>query len=119
MILELVQIVKDNILPLNFICHLLIFAGGFYVALHSRLLPNWALTSLWYIGLCSFINCLSIIFEWVCGTDFMLSYNNIGTATETMLNICLSLTVFSCFSHTLLKDFKGMRDRKKVSADKF
>jgi hypothetical protein len=115
MILELLQLIKDNILPLNFICHLLIFAGGLYVAVHSRLLPNWMLTSLWYIGLGSCINGIAIIFQWTCGPDFMLSYNNIGTATETILNICLAATVFSCFSNTLLKDFKGMKQRKKVS----
>lgn len=115
MILEFFQLVKDNILPLNFICHVLIFLGGLYVALHSRLIPNWALTSLWYLGLCSFINGLAIILQWTNGPEFFLSYSNIGTATETLVNIILALTVFSCFSNTLLKDFKGMKDRKKVS----
>lgn len=115
MILEILQLVKDNILPLNFVCHLTIFLGGLYVALHSRCLPSWVVTALWYIGLCSSINCLTIILEWTNGPDCVLAYTNIGTSTETLLNVTLALTVFSCFSNTLLKDFKGMKDRKKVS----
>lgn len=113
MILDTMQIIESNMLPLNFVSHAIIFLGGFYIALHSRLLPTWIVTSLWYIGLFSLIICGTIVAQWHFGPDFILSYHNVGTITETMFNMAMAVTVAVCFSDTVLKDFKGMKSRKK------
>lgn len=114
MILDTIQMIEGHMLPLNFLCHVLIFIGGFYVALHSRVLPTWGVTCLWYIGLCSFLNCITIFAQLAYGAGFFLSYANIGSITETILNISVAATVLIYFSNTISRDFQGMKKRKKV-----
>lgn len=113
MILETIDIVRNNMMPLNFLCHVMIFLGGFYVALHSRFLPTWTITCLWYIGLCSLLNCMTIFAQLFYGADFFLSYDNVGMITETLLNISVASTVAIYFSDTVIKDFLGMKRRTR------
>lgn len=114
MILDTIQLIENHMLLVNLTCHILIFLGGFYVALHSRVLPTWGVTCLWYIGLCSLLNCLTIFAQLVYGPGFFLSYANIGSITETILNISVAATVLIYFNNTISRDFRGMKKRKKA-----
>lgn len=77
-------------LPINFFAHLLIFIGSFYVVMHNRRLPKWHITPLWYVGLSALASNLAITLQWIFGTEFPLSYTNVGLITETCLNISLA-----------------------------
>ncbi len=103
--------------PVNFICHLIIFVGGFYVAIHSRILPKWAITGLWYIGISSLLIALTILAEWIEGPLFLFSYATIGPAADFLLHLNLAIMVSMMFVHTVYKDFKGMRNRHKECSE--
>jgi len=108
---SLIEYLNDGILFINFICHLTIFIGGFYVALHSRVMPTWAITGLWYIGISSFLALLTIMFEWFNGPAFDFSYTSLGRVTDTFLHLNIAIMVFMMFFHTMYKDFKNMKNR--------
>jgi hypothetical protein len=112
MILDFLFFVEEAILPINFISHITLFFGGFYIALHSRILPRWVVTCLWYIGLAGALNATTILLDWIYGPTFELAYSQIGMLTESILNFVLAVTVGLLFVHTLYKDFKGMKQRQ-------
>lgn len=110
---------QEMSLSLNFVCHVIIFLGGFYVAIHSRLLPKWLVTCIWYIGISSWLAATSILLGWMIGEDFPLSYSKIGLFTELLLNINLAITVLILFSQTLINDISGAKRRRdKIEATK-
>lgn len=111
MILEVLSFLENVVLPVNFVCHVLLFLGGLYVAVHSRILPNWVITCLWYIGIAAALNSFTIILEWIYGPSFPMAYTQLGTLTETLLNLNLAFTVGLLFVHTLLKDIKSIKSR--------
>jgi hypothetical protein len=82
--------IDSMLLFLNLLCHLSVFCGAFYVVLHNKSLPLWHVTPLWYVGLSCFANALSILMQYAFGTEFPLSYTNVGLMTETSLNVSLS-----------------------------
>lgn len=84
-------VVIDNFaLHINFVAHLLIFIGSFYVVMYNRRLPQWHVTPLWYVGLSALASNLAIALQWIFGTEFPLSYANIGLISETSLNVSLA-----------------------------
>lgn len=112
MIANFIGYINDTILLINFLCHSTIFLGGFYVALHSRVLPTWAITGIWYIGVSSFLALLPIVFEWLNGPGFEFSYTMLGRVTDTFLHINVAIMVILLFLNTIYKDFKGMKHRQ-------
>lgn len=99
--------------PMNFICHLLVFIGAFYIALHNRNLPQWLITPLWYLGLMHFFTGLTAIIQWTIGPEHPLSYWNMGLFGEVMCNVALSSIVLIMFFVTVREDFIGIKNRRK------
>lgn len=107
----MIHAIDDTLLFLNFICHMVIFIGSFYIALHNRNLPKWHVTPLWYVGLSSFACAITILCQWGMGPNFPLSYHNIGTLTEVFSNISLSAIAVIFLTLTVRKDIKGSYNR--------
>jgi len=87
---------------INFICHIVTFCGGFYIAMYSRTLPRWLVTSLWYIGLSAFLTAITIASQWMFGEDFPMAYIKMNFFTEVILNINLAITVILLLYNTFL-----------------
>jgi hypothetical protein len=115
MITQMIGVMDNVVLPLNFFCNFIIFLGGFYVVLHSRNLPHWITTCLWYIGLCSLFTSITIGIDWIWGPEFPMSYTNIGLLGETASLIALTITVFLLFSKTIMIDYRNKKNRKQSS----
>lgn len=113
----IIEYLNNGMILVNFICHLVIFLGGFYIALHSRIMPTWAVTSLWYIGVSSFLALLTIIFDWIKGPEFEFSYTMLGRVAETLLHVNMAIMVGMLFFHTIYKDYKGMKRRRTDHID--
>lgn len=111
MITQLLDFLAEIALSINFLCHILIFLGTFYVALHNRRIPRWHVTVLWYCGLSSAFTALTIVLEWVYGRTFPLSYFNVGIIGETFLHGFLAFMAMSVWVHTAWIDFKSMKKR--------
>ncbi len=101
--------------PLTFICNFMIFLGGFYVAIHSRIMPTWTVTCIWYLGLSGLLTSITILLDWVMGSDFPLSYTQIGIVPDMIQYIILSFSVWLLFANTVWSDIKGRRDRNKIN----
>lgn len=99
-------------LPINFMCHMSIFIGGLYIAIHSRCIPTWLRTCLWYIGCSSFLIATTIIIEWSLGDQCELSYSNIGFFGEILFNIWIAITTFVFFLTTIHTDIKHSKIRR-------
>lgn len=112
MIMSIINTIDYYANIINFICYLIIFLGGFYVAIHARVLPRWATTCIWYIGLSSFFVGSTIIVEWVFGQDHEFSYFMMGHAGEIVMNISITVMVFFLFFHTVYQDIKYKKKRK-------
>lgn len=100
---------------LNFICHFTVFFGGLYIAVHSRCIPNWLRTCLWYIGCSSFLVGTTIALGWIFGPSFDLSYDKLGIYGETIFNIMITLTTATFFLKTLAADVKFSKSRRQQS----
>lgn len=96
---------------LTFLSCIMVFIGGGYVALHSRTIPRWAATGLWYIGLAAFLNAITIAIGWIFGQTHPLSHFQIGIATETLFNLTIASMVGLMFFNTIWKDFQGAKTR--------
>lgn len=114
---ELADHIQTVILTINFSALLIVFIGGLYIAVHARNIPIWFRTSLWYIGATSFLICASIICEWTIGNSFFLSYSNFGLFGETLLNVNLAIASGLMLMHTLAKDIRCMKMRKKSNKE--
>jgi hypothetical protein len=115
MITEVIQFLNTyNLqLPINFLAHLIIFIGAFYVALHNRSLKSWHITPLWYVGLASLLNAIAILIHYIIGPEFPLSYWNISLLSETISNVSLACIALIMFIGTLRKDIIGSRKRQQ------
>lgn len=100
-------------LAINFIAHVIIFIGTFYVALQNRNLPQWHVTPLWYAGLCSLFVAISIVIQWAVGPEHPLSYWNAGIMGETLLNIAVAAIALIMFIRTVHFDIKFRSKRNK------
>lgn len=85
--------------------NILVFLGAGYIALHSRVMPKWAVTCLWYLGLACLLNLITFFVEWGVGQSHPLSHFQIGVVTETLVHLILSLTVCLLFLNTVWKDY--------------
>lgn len=104
-------------LPLNLVFLLITFVGGLYVAIHSRDIPIWVRTPLWYLGATSFLTALTIVFEFVMGPDFMLSYSSIGLIGEMLINLNIAIASLLMLAHTVFKDLRCMKQRRSRRSD--
>jgi hypothetical protein len=114
MITALIELMDPLAMLINFICHLIIFLGGFYVALHSRVLPNWLVTCVWYIGLASLLIDITYLIEWTIGPESPLSFSHIGKISDAISHMIIAFTVWLVFVNTLLKDIKAKAKRKNT-----
>lgn len=99
-------------LSVTFISNILIFLGGFYVAIHSRTLPIWAVTCIWYLGLSSLLISLTVCMGWIFGDYFPLSYANLQIVCDLIQRVILATTVVLLFTNTVYTDFKYRKNRK-------
>lgn len=117
MITQVMGMMDSVLMPLNFICNFIVFLGGFYVALHSRTMPIWATTCLWYIGLASLFTAITIGADWIWGPEFPMSYTNIGLLGEMLTLFTLTATVLILFSKTVFSDFLYRKKRKVIETN--
>lgn len=116
MLKEVILIVDNVSSGISVVSNLVTFVGGFYIALHSRMIPKWMTTCLWYIGLASLLNAITHIVEWVWDSMHPLSHFQIGSFTEVLMTLSLGITIGMLFFHTIWKDFIGARKRQAVEA---
>ena len=116
--LQITQLLGAISLPLSFLIHSIIFVGGLYVAIHSRLIPNWLSTCLWYVGLSSLFLSITIGIEFTFGSDFPLSYTNLGQIAELLDNVIIAFTIALLFGNTLYNDIKNKKNRTANKIDK-
>lgn len=112
MVEQLVSSLDPFALIVNFLCHITIFFGGLYIAIHSRKIPTWLRTCLWYIGCSSFLIAIMIILGWTIKPEFELSYHRIGFFGEIIFNIFIAITTVIFFINTLAIDIKNSSKRK-------
>ena len=112
-----IELISHN---LTFVSCVMIFLGGGYIALHSREVPKWAATGLWYIGLAALLNAITILIDWTLGQMHPMSHFQIGVATETLLSMSIAGMVALLFFNTVWKDYLGskVRQNNKVPAVK-
>lgn len=114
MITEIIPYIRDYTNIINFICYVTVFIGGFYVAMHSRIMPRWASTCVWYLGLSSFFVAVTILVEWLFGQMHPLSHFMMGDFGEMIMNLNLCIIVVFLFFHTIYRDIKSKKERKNV-----
>lgn len=114
MLTDLLIHLYDISIYVNLVCYITIFLGGFYVALHSRTMPRWLTTSLWYTGTFCFFTALTIVLEFMYGQLFELSYFQVGLFGEMAIKVSLASIIVVLFLETIYKDFKGAQKRKAL-----
>jgi len=97
---------------MNFICCITIFIGGLYIAIHSRKIPIWLRTCLWYAGCSDFFTATTILLGWIFGPQFELSYNNVGIIGEILFNFWIAFTTIVFFFKTIRSDIKYSKLRR-------
>lgn len=93
--------------------NIIVFLGSGYVALHSRVMPKWAVTILWYIGLAALLNFITHAIEWVDEPDNPLSNFNLGVATDTLMHLAIAVMVCLLFFNTVWKDYINSKMRMR------
>lgn len=101
---------------INFVAHFFIFIGTFYVALQNRKLPQWHVTPLWYMGIFAFLTCVSIVCQWSMGSEFPLSYYNIGQLCKTLVSVSIGVVALIMLTTTVKKDIKESKKRRHLEA---
>lgn len=114
MFIDFLTHLYDISIYVNLVCYLIIFLGGFYVALHSRDIPRWLVTALWYTGVFSFFTASTIILEFIYGQLFELSYFQVGLFGEIAMKVSLASIVIVLFLETVYKDYRGAKKRKTL-----
>lgn len=100
-------------LPLIFFTTAVIFLSSFYVAIHSRKIPNLFLTPIWYIGLSSFFINFTIVCQWAFEADFPLSYFNVAPLGKLLFYLSIVFIAVTLLLDTIRDDIKGSKNRKK------
>lgn len=114
---QLANLVGVISLPLSFIIHIIIFIGGLYVAIHSRIIPDWLSTCLWYVGLGSLFVSITIGLEYTIGSSFPMSYTNLGQVAELLDSAIIAFTISLMFGNTLYNDLKNKKNRHNTNKD--
>jgi len=112
MIDQVVSFLTPYSIIINFVCCTTIFIGGLYIAIHSRKIPNWLRTCLWYIGCSSFFTAVTILLGWTLGPQFELSYDKIGIIGEILFNCLITITTITFFFKTIKSDIKYSKLRQ-------
>jgi hypothetical protein len=102
-------------MSINFIAHMVIFIGTFYVALQNRNLRQWHITPLWYVGLAAISTCITILVQWAIGPEHPLSYWNLGRLTETALNIAVASVAAIMLIGTVRADLRNAKKRRNAN----
>lgn len=97
----------ENIVVVDFVLSLVIFLGALYVLLRNEKLPKWHVTPLWYLGTTSLLSALSIVFEWMLGKDFPLSYYNVGVYLDIATKAFLAWIAITFFTVTFFRRIKA------------
>lgn len=116
---------RDAIAAIDMVSHSIdfascvtIFLGGGYIALHSRVMPKWVVTCLWYIGLAALFNSITIAVDWTIGEGHPFSHSQIGDVSGSLMNLVLAITVGLLFFHTVWQDYLGSKRRMKEQQDR-
>jgi hypothetical protein len=113
MITEMINFFNVHQPIVNFISHMLIFMGTFYVAIHNRNLPPWHITPLWYVGVFSLLTAFTIVCQWAIGPEFPLSYWNLGQLAESLVDLALASIATIMLIGTIRQDIRESKKRKK------
>lgn len=102
--------------PVNFISHLVIFLGAFYILLHNRNMPKWHVTPLWWAGCASFFTFITIVLGLYFGDEFVFSYHRMGYVGEVAFNTCVASIAAVFLIKTVKADIRGRqyRDQHKM-----
>jgi hypothetical protein len=105
MIQEIINTLDNSTVlhPILAISHLSIFVGAFYVAMFNKRLPLWHTTPLWYAGMGSMFCFITIMLQYAFGSEFPLSYDNVGILGEVFLNMTLAFIALTFFTITVIK----------------
>jgi hypothetical protein len=112
MINQLVAFFNSWSLLISFVTHSTIFFSMLYIAVHNRLLPNWLITPLWWLGSFSGFVAATVIVQWSIGPEHPLSYWTLGTVGATLVQVALALIGFILFFKTIHTDLCNRKDRK-------
>lgn len=99
--------------PVNFISHLLIFLGAFYILLHNRNMPKWHVTPLWWAGCASLFTFITIVFGLYFGDEFVFSYSRMGYVGEVAFNTCVAFIAMVFLIKTVKADIANRKYRKE------
>lgn len=113
MITSLIGFINSWTLLINFLCHLTVFVGLLYVAVHNRDLETWVITPLWYLGLTSGFVCITIITQWTIGPEHPMSYWTFGMVGEIGAHVILAAICAVLFLKTLKADIANRKHRQK------
>lgn len=113
MISEIILAINSFNMPVNFVTHLIIFVGTFYVVLHNHNLRQWHITPLWYLGLIHLFTAITVIIQWTLGPENPLSYWNMGLFGEALCNVALSAIVIIMFFFTVRQEWRESKKLKK------
>jgi hypothetical protein len=105
--LDIIWLLNKVGLPINFISHLIIFVGTFYVAMKNKNLPQWHITPLWYLGLFNLFISISIVIYWVMEPGHPLGYWQAGLIGETLSTLTLAFIAFVMFSATFIRNHRN------------
>ena len=108
---DVVSLLTHYSYPVNFISHLLIFTGAFYILLHNRNLPRWHVTPLWWAGCASMLAFITIVLGLFFGDDFVFSYFRFGLVAETLFNACIASIAVTFLWRTVKNDLCGRKQR--------
>ena len=111
MITSVMTIFIQHQIVINFVSYFFIFLGTFYVALHNRKMPQWAVCPLWYVGLFSLLTCVTIICQWAIGPEHPLSYWNLGQLTQSLVYVTLAIMSVLSLAITVKKDISESKKR--------
>lgn len=99
--------------PVNFISHLLIFLGAFYILLHNRNMPKWHVTPLWWAGCASLFTFITIVLGLFFGDEFVFSYSRMGYVGEVAFNVCIASIAMVFLIKTIRTDILNKKYRKQ------
>lgn len=105
----------SSLIALDVVLSTIIFLGALFVLMKNEKLPKWHVTPLWYIGITSLLSVLSVIFEYLFGKDFALSYFNVGSYLDIATKAFVAWIAITFFVVTAVRCAKGEKKpvRKK------
>jgi hypothetical protein len=87
----MLSFLRNQVLVLNIISLIAIFAGCYKVACNKKI-KHELKTPIWYAGIFAIFTSSMIMIQWLLGVEFPLAYNKIGRFGEVAMNVCLGLS---------------------------